>query len=308
MDRAVAITSRISAAAWCEVATASRLRSRGMQPVAPSLPRLVGARYVVPLREGGSLPAVVDTDSGGTFVVKFRGAGQGPKALIAEALVASIALAVGLPVPTPAVVDLEDGFGRSEPDAEIQDLLQASIGANFGLEFLPGALAFDPAVDGGLLSPELAADVVWLDAYVTNVDRTPRNTNLLVCRQQMWLIDHGAALFIHHRWSGWRDRIQSPFTQIGDHVLLPFAGDLEAADARLRPNLPPELLAQIVEDLPTPWLAPDDEFADTDSQRAAYTTYLVDRLYGPRAWVAEAIAAQQRGPKPLGLRQTHRVV
>jgi hypothetical protein len=271
-----------------------------------ALPRLVGSRYVVPLREGGSLPAVVDTETGGTFVVKFRGAGQGPKALIAEALVASLGLAVGLPVPQPAVVDLEDGFGRSEPDPEIQDILQASIGPNFGLKFLPGALAFDPAVDGPLLSLELAADIVWLDAYVTNVDRTPRNTNLLVCGQQVWLIDHGAALFMHHRWSGWRERIHSPFPQIADHVLLPFAGDLEAADARLRPKLAPALLTQIVQDVPEAWLAAEDEFADTPAQREAYATYLVERLNGTRAWLAEAVAAQQRGPKPLERRLTHR--
>jgi hypothetical protein len=275
---------------------------------APELPRLVGARYVVPLREGGSLPAVVDTERGGTFVVKFRGAGQGPKALIAEAVVASIGLALVLPVPTPAVVDLDDGFGRSEPDPEIQDILQASIGSNFGLAYVPGALAFDPAVDGALLTPELAADVVWLDAYVTNVDRTPRNTNLLVCGQQVWLIDHGAALFIHHRWSGWRGRIQSPFTQIADHVLLSFAGDLEAADARLRPKLTPELLNHIIQDLPEEWLSKEDEFADIQQQRGAYLTYLTERLNGPRAWLDEAIAAKQRGPKPLGVRQTHRVV
>src|SRR5258708_538736 len=275
--------------------------------VTPSrLPTIPGARYVLPLREGGSLPGVVDTDGQGTFVVKFRGAGQGPKALIAEALVASIGLAVGLPVPTPAVVDLADGFGRSEPDPEIQDLLQASIGANFGLEYVHGALAFDPAIDGALLTPELAADIVWLDAYVTNVDRTPRNTNLLVCGRQVWLIDHGAALFIHHRWSGWRARVQSPFPQIGDHVLLPFAADLEAADARPRPMLDPAPLADIVQDVPEARLSPDDQFADTQAQREVYTTYLIERLNGSRAWVAEAVTAQKRGPKPLGPRQTHR--
>src|SRR5438445_5657343 len=145
-----------------------------------ALPRVVGSRYVVPLREGGSLPGVVDTDCDGTFVVKFRGAGQGPKALIAEAIVALVGLAVDLPVPRPAIVDLEDGFGRSEPDPEIQDVLRGSVGSNFGLEFLHGALAYDPAVDDGLLTPEVAADIVWLDAYVTNIDRTARNTNLLV--------------------------------------------------------------------------------------------------------------------------------
>jgi hypothetical protein len=273
------------------------------------LPRLIGTRYVVPLREGGSLPAVVDTDADGSFVVKFRGAGQGPRALIAEALVASIAVQVGLPVPTPAILDLDDGFGRAEPDPEIQDILRGSVGANFGLQFLPGALAFDPAVDGRLVPAEFAADVVWLDAYVTNVDRTPRNTNLLVSGERVWLIDHGAALFFHHRWSGWRGRIQSPFAQITDHVLLHTAGDLTAADARLRPRLSRSTLMAIVEGVPEEWLDPDEaEFADLDEQREAYFTYLLERLNGPRAWLSEAIAAQQRGPQALQRRLTNRVV
>src|SRR5919198_4144477 len=174
---------------------------------AAGLPRVLGCRYVVPLREGGSLPAVVDTDADGSFVVKFRGAGQGSKALVAEVLVALTGRALGLPVPRPAIVELEDGFGRGEPDPEIQDILRGSVGANFGLEFLHAALAFDPAVDADLLAPEAAADIVWLDAYVTNVDRTARNTNLLVSDQRVWLIDHGASLFFHHRWSGWPQRI-----------------------------------------------------------------------------------------------------
>ena len=274
---------------------------------APALPRFVGARYVVPLREGGSLPAVVDTESDGTFVVKFRGAGQGPRALIAEALVALIATHVGLPVPRPALLDLEDGFGRNEPDAEIQDILRASVGVNFGLEFLAGALAFDPAVDAQLLTPEQAAEIVWLDAFVTNVDRTPRNTNLLVCKQRVWLIDHGAALFFHHRFAGWRDKIQSSFPQIGDHVLLPLSGEIGAADARLRPLLTKDVLTQIVSTIPDEWLTPDDEFADTHAQRDEYTAYLIERLNGPRAWLAEAEAARQRGPKVLQRRLTHRV-
>jgi hypothetical protein len=272
------------------------------------LPRLVGARYVVPLREGGSLPAVVDTQHDGTFVVKFRGAGQGPKALIAETLVALLGVALELPVPRPAIVELEDGFGRTEPDPEIQDLLRGSVGANFGLAYVPGALAFDPSVDAGLLSPERAAEIVWLDAYVTNIDRTARNTNLLVCGPDVWLIDHGAALFMHHRWAGWRQRIQSPFPQIAEHVLLPLAGDLEAADARLRPRLGAELIAHIVEQVPRDWLGAEDEFASEEEVRAAYVTYLVERLNGSRAWLAEAVQAQQRGPTPLARRITHRVV
>jgi hypothetical protein len=272
------------------------------------LPRVVGCRYVVPLREGGSLPAVVDTDADGSFVVKFRGAGQGPRALVAEALVALIAQALGLAVPRPAVVELDDGFGRSEPDPEIQDILRGSVGANFGLELVHGALAFDPAVDADLLSPEAAADIVWLDAYMTNVDRTARNTNLLVSNRRVWLIDHGAALFFHHRWSGWQQRIQSPFPQISEHVLLARAGNLEAADARLRPRLDPARVATIVESVPDDWLGDEPEFADIAQQREAYLTYLLERLNGPRAWLNEAIAAQQRGPTKLQRRMTHRVV
>jgi len=273
------------------------------------LPRLVGARYVVPLREGGSLPAVVDTDDGGAYVVKFRGAGQGPKALIAEALVARLAAVLDLPVPQAAVVELEAGFGRSEPDPEIQDVLRGSVGSNFGLAYLPGALAFDPAVDGATLDPGLAARVVWFDALVTNVDRTARNTNLLLCQRRLWLIDHGAALYVHHRWAGWQQRIQSAFPQIADHVLLPFAGDLQAADACLRPRLDERVFQQVVADVPADWLDPDEpEFATLDEQRAAYVTYLRERLGGPRAWLQTAIEAQQRGQRPLQVRQTHRVV
>jgi hypothetical protein len=219
-----------------------------------------------------------------------------------------LALTLDLPVPRPAIVDLDDGFGRGEPDPEIQDVLRGSVGANFGLEYLPGALAFDPAVDSGLISPDQAAEIVWLDAFVTNVDRTPRNTNLLVCKERVWLIDHGAALFVHHRWAGWLQRIHSPFTQIADHVLLPFAGDLQLADARLRPRLSAELVQQIVSGVPEDWLSQEDEFTDGSEQRAAYVTYLLERLNGPRAWLAEAVAAQARGPKALGRRLTHRVV
>jgi hypothetical protein len=271
------------------------------------LTTLTGLRYVVPLREGGSLPAVVGTEAG-SFVVKFRGAGQGPKALVAEALVAQVAQALQLPVPSAAIIDLDDGFGRGEPDPEIQDILRGSVGLNFGLAYLPGALAFDPVVDAQLVAADLAAEIVWLDAYLTNVDRTPRNTNLLVSDGRVWMIDHGAALFFQHRWAGWRDRIQSPFQQIADHVLLPFAGDLQAADARLRPRLRDAVLSAMVDGLPEQWLLPDPQFAGTAEQRAAYSTYLIERLSGPRPWLAEAIRAQKRGPKPLERRLTHRVV
>jgi len=271
------------------------------------LPRLTGARYVVPLREGGSLPAVVDTEGEGSFVVKFRGAGQGPRALIAEALVAGVAQKLELSVPRAAIVDLDEGFGRGEPDPEIQDILRGSVGANFGLEFLPGALAFDPAVDGGLISRDFAADVVWLDAYLTNVDRTPRNTNMLVSGERVWLIDHGAALFFHHRWTGWRERIHSPFVQIADHVLLHLAGDLEAADARLRPRLGSEELQAVVNSIPDEWLGDEPEFESVEQEREAYLEYLIERLNGPRPWLTEAKSAVAKGPKILGRRLTNRV-
>jgi hypothetical protein len=225
-------------------------------------------------------------------VVKFRGSGQGAKALIAESLAAGLALALGLPIPRPAIVLLADGFGRGEPNPEIQDILRGSVGANFGLAYLPGALAFDPAVDTDV-SAELAASIVWFDAFLTNVDRTARNTNLLLARQRLWMIDHGAALFFHHRWDGWEERIHSPFPQIRDHVLLPFAGDLEAADARLRPLLSDEVLRRVVADVPDEWLGGEALFADLASHRAAYVTYLRARLDGPRPWLKEAIDARR---------------
>jgi hypothetical protein len=282
-----------------------------------ALARLIGTRYVVPLREGGSLPAVVETvqadetTAGGAFVVKFQGAGQGAKALVAEAIVAGLAQALDLPVPGPAIVTLEDGFGKAEPDPEIQDVLRGSVGENFGLAYLSGALAFDPAADRacpdtGGVNPELAAEIVWLDALTTNVDRTSRNTNLLLWQGRIWLIDHGAALYLHHRWEGWRDRIQSPFPRIKDHVLLGLAGDLEEADARLRPRLTDDVLRQVVIDLPDAWLGGEPVFPTLDEHRQAYVTYLSERLHGPRRWLQEAIDARRRGPERLAVRQTHR--
>ena len=271
------------------------------------MPRLTGVRYVVPLREGGSLPAVVETDRDGPYVVKFLGAGQGPKALVAEALAAGLARALGLPVPAAAVITLAEGFGKSEPDPEIQDILRGSVGANFGLAYLPGALAFDPAVERDL-DPELAAAILWFDALITNVDRTPRNPNLLVQDGQVWMIDHGAALYFHHSWEGWERRVQSPFPQIKEHVLLALAGDLTDADTRLRPLLSETVAQAVVADIPEEWLGGESLFADLSAQRAAYVAYLLERLNGPRQWLQEAIDAQRHGPTPLARRLTHRVV
>jgi hypothetical protein len=277
-----------------------------------TLERVVGVRYVVPLREGGSLPAVVETvrlgaeTPGGAYVVKFQGAGQGAKALVAEALVAGLAGALRLPVPTPAIVTLEEGFGNAEPDPEIQDILRGSVGENFGLAYLSGALAFDPAADRDAVDPEQAAEIVWLDAFTTNVDRTVRNTNMLRWQGRLWLIDHGAALYFHHRWEGWETRVQSPFPQIKDHVLLGVAGDLEEADARLRPLLTDAVLREIVDDLPDAWLGDEPLFPSLEEHRAAYVAYLAERLHGPRRWLQEAVDARARGPERLAVRQTHR--
>jgi hypothetical protein len=254
--------------------------------------RLTATRYIAPLREGGSLPAIVDTESSGRFVVKFRGAGQGPKALVAEIIVAGFADVLDLPVPRAAVVSLADGFGRTEPDEEIQDLLRGSVGENFGLAFLPGALGFDVAVDLKSVDPDLAAAIVWIDAFLTNPDRTLRNPNLLVWQNQIWLIDHGAALYFHHRWPGWERQAQAEFPRIRDHVLLPRASALEAADCRLRPLLTEPIIRQILADVPDQWLASETFFPNLSAHRQAYVSYLTTRLQEPRAWLQKAIDAR----------------
>lgn len=252
-----------------------------------SVRRLNGLRYLVPLREGGSMPAVVETDEPGTYAVKFRGAGQGAKALIAELLAAELAHVLGLPVPAFALVELGAGFGENEPDPEIQDILRGSVGTNFGLAYLGGALAFDPAADPGL-DPDVVASIVWFDAYITNVDRTPRNTNLLWWHDELYLIDHGASLYFHHRWQGWEGRVQSRFPQIKDHVLLPYAGDIIAAGTRLAPLLTEETLRQIVAAIPDDWLAGEDQLADAEAHREAYIAYFLGRLSAPRLFEQEA--------------------
>ena len=231
--------------------------------------RLTGLQYVVPLREGGSLPAVIETDEPGAYVVKFRGAGQGVKALIAEVLAAGIAQLLGLPIPSPALIELGAGFGESEPDPEIQDVLRGSVGTNAGLAYLAGALAFDPAADHAI-DPDLAAAIVWFDAFITNVDRTARNTNLLLWQGDYYLIDHGAALYFHHRADGWEGSARSRFPLIKDHVLLPFAGDIVAAGARLAPLLTEATLQSVVTALPDEWLADHERFASPAVYRAAY--------------------------------------
>ena len=249
------------------------------------LPRIAATRYVTPLREGGSLPALVEASDDGLYVLKFTGAGQGPKALAAEVVVGELARALGLPVPELAVVELDPALAVAEPDAEIQDLLRASAGPNLGVDFLPGALPFNPAA-GPDPAPQLAAEVVWLDALVTNVDRTPRNTNLLCWHGRLWLIDHGAALYFHH--AGERDTTAAtnPFPAVAEHVLLPFAGSIADADARLAPRVTHRLLEDVTARVPKEWLA--------GSEPELYVDYLERRLAGPRRFVEEAERARER--------------
>jgi hypothetical protein len=234
---------------------------------------------VLPLREGGSVPALVEADDDGLYVVKLLGAGHGRKALVAELLAGEIARHLGLPVPDLVLVELDPALAKAEPDQEIHELLERSAGTNVGLDFLPGALAFSPAV-GPSPEPELAAAVVWLDALTTNVDRTPRNPNLIVWHRRLHLIDHGSALYIHHTWRDPTHHARRPFEPIRDHVLLPFASSIAEADARLAAAIPDD------------WLRAEDGLPDADAHRRAYVDYLTTRLEAPRAFVEEAERAR----------------
>ncbi|CAN5859227.1 hypothetical protein BH24BAC1_BH24BAC1_19410 [soil metagenome] len=233
-------------------------------------------RYVTPLREGGSLPAIVEADDGFLYVLKFRGAGQGAKALIAELLGGEMARALGLRVPEIVFAQLDSAFGRSEPDEKIQDLLRASEGLNLGVHYLSGAITYDALVT--TLEPKLASQIVWLDCLITNVDRTPRNTNMLMWHKELWLIDHGASFYFHHSWQDPEEQARRPFALVKDHVLLPQATELEAVDAEFRAVLHPDLLRSIVSLLPDEWLAGDSPFASLEEHRQAYVQFLGTRL------------------------------
>jgi hypothetical protein len=250
------------------------------------LRRVEATRYVTPLREGGSLPALVEASDDGLYVLKFRGAGQGRKALVAEVVAGELGRALGLAVPELAVVELDPALGQAEPDPEIQDLLLASAGTNLGVDFLPGAIAFSPAA-GPPPAPGLAADVVWFDALVTNVDRTARNTNLLLWHGRLWLIDHGAALYFHHAPTPTPGHERGAFEAVSEHVLLPFAGSIDEADARLAPRVTPALLEDVAAAVPDAWLDGDD--------RQLYVDYLRGRLEAPRAFVVEAEERRRGG-------------
>jgi hypothetical protein len=240
---------------------------------------VTATRYVVPLREGGSLPGLVEADDDGLYVLKFRGAGQGPKALVAELVAGELGRALGLPVPELVLAELDPALGAAEPDPEIQELIQASPGTNLGMDFLPAALPFGPAALGAL-SPERAADVVWFDAFVTNVDRTPRNPNLLLWHEEVWLIDHGAALYLQHSVDDLPAAATRPFPVIADHVLLPQADSITAAGVRLAPRLPASAIAEALALVPDGWLA----------DREPYIGYLERRL---AAWTGFAEEAER---------------
>ena len=238
---------------------------------------VAATRYVTPLREGGSLPALVEGDDDGLYVLKFRGAGQGPKALVAELIAGEMARAVGLNVPEIVLMELDPELARTEPDREIQDLIRASGGINFALDYLPGAVTYDPLLQP--LDPAVASAIVWHDALVSNVDRTPRNSNLLLWHGRIWLIDHGAALIFHHQWSNDpKAHARKPFPSIKDHVLLPWATAIEAAAAALAPKLRPELLDSVVNAVPDAWLVGDPVYPTPQAQRAAYRGYFDERL------------------------------
>ena len=258
-------------------------------------------RYVQPLREGGSLPAVIDTYDGGMFVAKFRGAGQGVKALIAEIVVALLAREAGLPTPDIALIDIPEEFGRSEPDPEIQDLLRASHGMNFGARYLDGAFNFDANAASDFISPELAARIVWFDAFVSNPDRTHRNPNLMVCDRKPFLIDHGAALYAHHDWPSVDEaRTRAPFPLIRDHVLLARASDIRDADAELSELLGESVICEVMAAVPDDLLTREAiraDFATADAARERYVRYLSERARAPRAFVDEIISARERSDR-----------
>jgi len=252
---------------------------------------ICATRYVTPLREGGSLPAIVEADDSGLYVLKFRGAGQGPLALVAELIAGEIGRALGLKVPEVVLVEVDAALGRNEPDQEIRDLLQASLGLNLALDYLPGSVMFDPAA-GDAAEAELASAAVWFDAFVTNVDRTAHNPNLLYWHKSLYLIDHGAALYFHHNWQNTDQMARTRFPAIRDHVLLPWAAKIEEIDTRLRPVLREAIFVEILDQVPDAWLLPEPGIDTPAEKRAAYVRYLMQRLSAASLFTEEAIRAR----------------
>lgn len=243
-------------------------------------------RYISPLREGGSLPALAEADDDFKYVLKFKGAGHGVKALIAELVGGAIANVLKLQIPELVFANLDEAFGRTEGDEEIQDLLQGSQGLNLALHFLSGAITFDPVVT--VVEPKLASQIVWLDAFITNVDRTFRNTNMLIWHKELWLIDHGACLYFHHSWNNWEQHAKSPFALIKDHVLLPQASLLKEVDSEYKTILTPELLQEIVALIPDEWLNWEDTDETPEGLRNVYLQFLQTRLDHSEIFVKQA--------------------
>jgi hypothetical protein len=248
-------------------------------------------RYLTPLREGGSMPAIAEADDGFLYVLKFRGAGQGVKALIAELIGGEIAKVLGLRIPEIVFANLDETFGRTEPDEEIQDLLKASTGLNLALHYLSGSVTFDPVVTS--VDETLASEIVWLDCLLMNVDRTARNTNMLWWKKELWLIDHGAALYFHHSWDNWQEQAKRPFTLVKDHVLLKKATALDAADNKLKTILTDECIASIVALVPDEWLVSGSPFATAEEHRSAYISFLTTRISNSSIFIKEAQDARQ---------------
>lgn len=253
---------------------------------------LTATEYITPLREGGSLPAIVRASDDELYAMKFTGAGQGPKALIAELIGGEIARMLGFQVPEIVLIDLDPAFGRAEPDAEIQDLLQASVGTNLALAFLSESLAYQAHL-APKPTAEFAARLVWMDAFITNMDRTPRNVNLLVHRGEIWLIDHGASLYFHHNWQDHVQQSKNHFPLIKDHVMLPFASSIADADADCRAQLDSSFFAQIVAQIPDAWLVIDSPFDEVALHRQSYIEYLSHRLGHSHLFVEEADRARR---------------
>lgn len=243
-------------------------------------------RYIAPLREGGSLPAIVEADDGFMYVLKFRGAGQGVKALIAELIGGEIARAVGLRVPEIVFANIDEAFGRTEPDEEIQDLLKASVGLNLALHYLSGSISFDPTVT--TVDATLASQIVWLDCLLTNMDRTVRNTNMLWWHKELWLIDHGACLYFHHNPQNWQEQALRPFALVKDHVLLSQASQLEAVDKAFRSILTNEVIRAVMNLVPGEWLAADTSFKSTAEHSQMYIQFLETRLANSAIFVKVA--------------------
>lgn len=255
---------------------------------------VTAAEYVTPLREGGSLPAIVNGDDDGTYVVKFRGAGQGVRALVAELVSGEIGRALGLPVPEIVFVQLDGRMAKTEPDAEIQELLEKSAGLNIGLDYLPGSITFDPMIGQPMQGKSgLASSIVWFDSLVSNVDRTPKNTNLLLWHRNLWMIDHGATLIFHHNWSDdVLKRSRKPFPQIKQHVLLRWATSIRDIDAALAARLSSDTIDRILAEIPDDWLGDEPRFTSVAEHRAAYRDYFLHRLESPRHWMEDAADAQ----------------